>query len=73
MGVKDLWNILSPLGERKPIFELQGKTVAIDMSCWVVDSQTITDHSVQPKMYLRFVGFHWLYLLLFQVKLNKIE
>lgn len=67
MGVKDLWNILSPLSERKPIFELQGKTVAIDISCWIVDSQTVTDHSAQPKMYLRFVSLHWLYLLFFQI------
>lgn len=56
MGVKDLWNILSPLCERKPMFELQGKTIAIDMSCWVVDSQTVTDNHVQPKMYLRFAS-----------------
>lgn len=53
MGVKDLWNILSPLCERKPLHELQGKAVAIDLSCWVVDSQTVTDNMVQPKMYLR--------------------
>ncbi|XP_076383417.1 XPG-like endonuclease [Megalopta genalis] len=64
MGVKDLWNILSPLCERKPLFELQGKTVAIDLSCWVVDSQTITDNSSQPKMYLRNLYFRTAFLLL---------
>ncbi|KOC70481.1 Flap endonuclease GEN [Habropoda laboriosa] len=64
MGVKDLWNILSPLCERKPMFELQGKTIAIDMSCWVVDSQTITDNSVQPKMYLRNLFFRTAFLLM---------
>ena len=53
MGVKDLWNILSPLSERKPLFELHGKTIAIDLSCWVVDSQNVTDNIAQPKMYLR--------------------
>lgn len=57
MGVKDLWNILSPLCERKPLFELQGKTIAIDLSCWVVDSQTIVDHYVQPKMYLSISSY----------------
>ncbi|XP_046141266.1 flap endonuclease GEN [Osmia bicornis bicornis] len=64
MGVKDLWNILSPLCERKPMFELQGKTIAIDMSCWVVDSQTVTDNHVQPKMYLRNLYFRTAFLLM---------
>lgn len=53
MGVKDLWNILSPLCERRPLFELQGKVIAIDLSCWIVDSQSVTDNFAQPKMYLR--------------------
>ncbi|XP_076244954.1 XPG-like endonuclease isoform X2 [Calliopsis andreniformis] len=64
MGVKDLWNILSPMCDRKPMFELQGKTIAIDMSCWVVDSQTVTDHSAQPKMYLRNLFFRTAFLLM---------
>lgn len=53
MGVKDLWDILSPLCETKPLYELQGKTIAIDLSGWVVDSQTVVDHAIQPKMHLR--------------------
>ncbi|CAL1680660.1 unnamed protein product [Lasius platythorax] len=53
MDVKDLWNVLSPLCERKPLYELQGKNIAIDLSGWVVDSQTIVDNAVQPRMYLR--------------------
>ncbi|KAG5307484.1 GEN endonuclease, partial [Acromyrmex insinuator] len=52
MGVKDLWNVLSPLCEKKPLYELQGKTIAIDLSGWIVDSQTIVDNMVQPRMYL---------------------
>ncbi|KAG7190391.1 hypothetical protein KM043_006499 [Ampulex compressa] len=64
MGVKDLWQILSPLCERKPMYELQGKTVAIDLSCWVVDSQTITDNFAQPKMYLRNLYFRTSFLLM---------
>lgn len=58
MGVKDLWNILSPLCEKKPLYELQGKTIAIDLSGWIVDSQTIVDNAVQPKMYLRYICLH---------------
>lgn len=53
MGVKDLWNILSPLCEKKPLYELQGKTIAIDLSGWIVDSQTAVDNATQPKMHLR--------------------
>ncbi|XP_025263208.1 flap endonuclease GEN isoform X2 [Camponotus floridanus] len=64
MGVKDLWNILSPLCERKPLYELQGKTIAIDLSGWVVDSQTIVDNAVQPKMYLRNLYFRTAFLLM---------
>ncbi|OAD54035.1 Flap endonuclease GEN [Eufriesea mexicana] len=64
MGVKDLWNILSPLCERKPMYELQGKTVAIDLSCWVVDSQAVSDNSAQPKMYLRNLFFRTVFLLM---------
>ncbi|XP_012526225.1 flap endonuclease GEN [Monomorium pharaonis] len=64
MGVKDLWNILTPLCEKKPLYELQGKTIAIDLSGWIVDSQTIVDNAVQPKMYLRNLYFRTAYLLM---------
>lgn len=55
MGVKDLWNIISPSSERRPLYELQGKVIAIDLSGWIVDSQSVTDNVIQPKMYLRLV------------------
>ncbi|XP_011505629.1 PREDICTED: flap endonuclease GEN [Ceratosolen solmsi marchali] len=67
MGVKDLWNILSPISDRKPLFELQGKVIAIDLSCWIVDSQTITDNAIQPKMYLRNLFFRTSHLLLHNI------
>lgn len=54
MGIKDLWTILRPFGERKPLFELQGKTIAIDLSCWVCEAQNISEYSIQPRMYLRY-------------------
>ncbi|XP_018351109.1 PREDICTED: flap endonuclease GEN isoform X2 [Trachymyrmex septentrionalis] len=63
MGVKDLWNVLSPLCEKKPLYELQGKTIAIDLSGWIVDSQTIIDNMVQPRMYLRNLYFRTAFLL----------
>ncbi|KAJ8683429.1 hypothetical protein QAD02_019221 [Eretmocerus hayati] len=67
MGVKDLWNILTPLSDRKPLFELQGKTIAIDLSCWVVDSQNVTDNFAQPKMYLRNLFFRTSHFLLHDI------
>lgn len=35
MGVKDLWQLLSPVGRRVSIETLEGKTLAIDMSIWL--------------------------------------
>ncbi|XP_014203647.1 flap endonuclease GEN [Copidosoma floridanum] len=64
MGVKDLWNIISPLSERKPLFELEGKTIAIDLSCWVVDSQNV---STQPKIHVRNLCFRTSYFLLHNI------
>lgn len=53
MGIKHLWTIFSPFCDRKPLFELQGKTVAIDLSCWICEAQNIAEYQVQPRMYLR--------------------
>lgn len=52
MGVKDLWTVLTPVCERTSLWALQGKTVAIDLSAWVVDSQNVVEKS-QKNMYLR--------------------
>lgn len=35
MGVKDLWQLLSPIGRRVSIESLEGKTLAIDASIWI--------------------------------------
>ncbi|KYM99090.1 PREDICTED: flap endonuclease GEN [Cyphomyrmex costatus] len=67
MGVKDLWNVLSPLCEKKPLYELQGKTIAIDLSGWIVDSQMIVDNVVQPRMYLRNLYFRTAFLLTYGI------
>lgn len=64
MGVKDLWQVLAPVCERKSLWELQDKTVAIDLSGWVVDSQNIVEHSAQPNMHLRNLFFRTSCLLL---------
>ncbi|XP_048506063.1 flap endonuclease GEN [Athalia rosae] len=68
MGVKHLWTILTPFCERKPLFELQGKTLAIDLSCWIVDTQTATEYVIQPKIYLRNLYFRTMNLLLQDIR-----
>ncbi|KAK9892522.1 hypothetical protein WA026_020507 [Henosepilachna vigintioctopunctata] len=67
MGIKYLWNILNPFCEKRPLYELQGKTVAVDLSCWVCEAQNISEYQVQPKMYLRNLYFRTCYLLLMDV------
>ncbi|KAK5638042.1 hypothetical protein RI129_012337 [Pyrocoelia pectoralis] len=64
MGIKHLWSILTPFVERKPLYELEGKTVAIDLSCWICEAQNVTDYHIQPKMNLYF---RTCFLLLMQV------
>jgi DNA excision repair protein ERCC-5 len=36
MGVKDLWQLLAPIGRRVSIETLEGKVLAIDASVWIV-------------------------------------
>ncbi|XP_076256397.1 XPG-like endonuclease isoform X1 [Rhynchophorus ferrugineus] len=67
MGIKNLWTILAPFCDRKPLYELQGKTVAVDLSCWICEAQNIAEYQVQPRMYLRNLYFRTCYLLLMEV------
>ncbi|RZC40192.1 flap endonuclease GEN [Asbolus verrucosus] len=69
MGVRELWTILAPFCERRPLYELQGKRVAVDLSCWVCEAQNVADYAVQPRMYLRNLYFRTCYLLLMDVSL----
>ena len=43
MGVKDLWKVLEPRSEPKsvPLKYLQGKTLAVDLSGWIVSLEPI--------------------------------
>lgn len=53
MGIKDLWTVLNPYCERKPLYELQGKVVAIDLAGWICESLCVVDYEVQARNYLR--------------------
>lgn len=53
MGIKELWPFLNPYCVRKPLFELQGKTVAIDLAGWICESLCVVDYEVHARFYLR--------------------
>lgn len=55
MGVKGLWSLLTPFCDRRPLYELEGKTIAIDLAGWVCEALTVVDYSVQSRNYLRYV------------------
>ena len=41
MGVTSLWDILDPTGEKGlHLSELTGKTLAVDLSAWIVEMKT---------------------------------
>uniref|UniRef100_A0A1I8PG70 Flap endonuclease GEN n=1 Tax=Stomoxys calcitrans TaxID=35570 RepID=A0A1I8PG70_STOCA len=63
MGVKDLWTVLTPHAERKPISDLRGKTVAIDLAGWVCESLNVVDYFVHPRHHLKNLFFRTCYLI----------
>ncbi|XP_066257695.1 flap endonuclease GEN [Euwallacea similis] len=67
MGIKDLWSVLAPFCDRRPLYELQNKTLAVDLSCWICEAQNVADYQIQPRMYLRNLYFRTCYLLLMDV------
>ncbi|KAH8278244.1 hypothetical protein KR044_006951 [Drosophila immigrans] len=67
MGVKELWSILTPYGQRKPISELRGKKVAIDLAGWVCESLNVVDYFVHPRHHLKNLFFRTCYLIWEQV------
>lgn len=56
MGVKNLWTILAPIAEKKPLWELKDQTVAIDLSGWICENQTVD--SFNANLYLRYRNFN---------------
>ncbi|XP_007442062.1 flap endonuclease GEN homolog 1 [Python bivittatus] len=41
MGVTSLWQILEPVKQHVPLCSLKGKTLAVDLSLWVCEAQTV--------------------------------
>ncbi|PNI72686.1 GEN1 isoform 6, partial [Pan troglodytes] len=70
MGVNDLWQILEPVKQHIPLRSLGGKTIAVDLSLWVCEAQTVKKMmgSVM-KPHLRNLFFRISYLTQMDVKL----
>jgi flap endonuclease GEN len=62
MGVKELWSVLAPYKEEKPIVHLSGQAVAIDLSGWVCQSKNAVEDV--PKIYLRNLFYRTAFLLM---------
>jgi len=55
MGVTQLWQVLSPVAEHRPLSSLRGQTIAVDLSIWVCETQCVKQmQGVVSKPYLRF-------------------
>lgn len=55
MGVTYLWQILEPVRQPVNISSLRGKTLAVDLSLWVCEAQTVKKMvGVVTKPHLRY-------------------
>ncbi|XP_034856524.1 flap endonuclease GEN homolog 1 isoform X1 [Mirounga leonina] len=70
MGVNDLWQILEPVKQPLHLHNLRGKTIAVDLSLWVCEAQTVKKMiGTVMKPHLRNLFFRISYLTLMDVKL----
>ncbi|XP_070284813.1 flap endonuclease GEN homolog 1 isoform X2 [Myotis yumanensis] len=70
MGVSDLWQILEPVKQHIHLSSLGGKTIAVDLSLWVCESQTVKKMiGTVTKPHLRNLFFRISHLTLMDVKL----
>ncbi|XP_043325254.1 flap endonuclease GEN homolog 1 isoform X2 [Cervus canadensis] len=70
MGVNDLWQILEPVKQHVHLHSLSGKTIAVDLSLWVCEAQTVKKMiGTVMKPHLRNLFFRISYLMLMDVKL----
>ncbi|XP_003787457.1 flap endonuclease GEN homolog 1 [Otolemur garnettii] len=70
MGVNDLWQILEPVKQHIHLHNLSGKTIAVDLSLWVCEAQTVKKMiGTVMKPHLRNLFFRISYLMQMNVKL----
>lgn len=59
MGVHQLWSILEPVKQHRPLKELRGQVLAVDLSIWIVESKNHQQMKVVLKPHLRYVMMHY--------------
>ncbi|XP_006880786.1 PREDICTED: flap endonuclease GEN homolog 1 [Elephantulus edwardii] len=70
MGVHDLWQILEPVKQHTHLHSLRGKTIAVDLSLWVCEAQTVKKMiGTVIKPHLRNLFFRVSFLTLMDIKL----
>ncbi|XP_029451814.1 flap endonuclease GEN homolog 1 isoform X2 [Rhinatrema bivittatum] len=70
MGVTDLWQILDPVKQHIQLKSLSGKTLAVDLSLWVCEAQTVKKMiGIVTKPHLRNLFFRVSFLTLMGVRL----
>uniref|UniRef100_A0A8C9S812 Flap endonuclease GEN homolog 1 n=1 Tax=Scleropages formosus TaxID=113540 RepID=A0A8C9S812_SCLFO len=70
MGVNELWSILEPVCESVPLYSLAGKTLAVDLSLWVCEAQSVKEMVGRvTKPHLRNLFFRVSALTLMGIKL----
>uniref|UniRef100_A0A0P4W2S3 XPG-I domain-containing protein n=2 Tax=Scylla olivacea TaxID=85551 RepID=A0A0P4W2S3_SCYOL len=57
MGVKGLWDMVSPTGEVMCLADLSGQAVAVDLAGWLVDTQSLQLGHVMTRPHLRNLFF----------------
>ncbi|KAM6139271.1 flap endonuclease GEN homolog 1 [Phoenicopterus ruber ruber] len=70
MGVTNLWQILEPVRQPVNLSSLKGKTLAVDLSLWVCEAQTVKKMiGVVTKPHLRNLFFRFSFLTTMGIKL----
>lgn len=53
MGVKHLWSILEPACQQVSYEDLAGKTVAVDLSIWIIECRSVSNNH-HKSVYLEY-------------------
>lgn len=61
MGVKDLWKILSKARRSVDMKELGGKTIAVDLSCWICQFSSVKGIAISAQKFGILISFIYLF------------
>lgn len=56
MGVKHLWSILEPACKQGSYDDLAGKTAAVDLSIWIIESRSVSTTNHRNSLHLRYTN-----------------